>query len=332
ASSTFGSLYQSARTEPWGVPWVPGTPMDYLRYSNIIDVEELLRRLCDIKIGNENLRVYLAYDRRTKEGDGWRGNKMSTRYAKRSGETLGNGTRVHGEYDVRMMDKRFDMCDNRRYNDVVNGKKQTTWYGKKSSDDKPVAKENMVIEIGTGDIDTELLCQEETVKNILQDTNHGIRRWVHNLRMWNENYKQSGRLTWINIVGIRVSCWRESVFKRIAEWHGIVVEMNNCKLEEEIRDIVECKLVEMKSVQKHQNEKENNKGIDHMEADNDEDETDQEDKEDDDYEGNGKTGDSNGDNSGRGGDGSDTFEDEKDISYAKAADGSLEASKDVGKT
>ncbi|GJR09593.1 transposon TX1, partial [Tanacetum coccineum] len=358
-----------------------GQRYGFVGFKNIIDVEDLLRKLWNIKIGNENLRVYLAYDRRTKKRDGWTRNRMSTGDAKRSGETLGNGTKVPGEYSVRMMDKRFEVCDNRRYNDVVNGKKHTTWYGKKDYEENPVPKENRVIKIGAGDIDTELLSRdligevkkfsfseklpemckmmglenvkiklmggleimvifdkEETVKNILLDTNHGIRM--------------------------------ESVFKRIAEWHGIVFEMNNCKLEgkvfkvmvkEEIRDVVECKFDEKKSVQEPENEKANSKGVDHMKEDNDENGTNEEDREDDDYEGNGETEDSNGDNNGRGGDCSgtrvrregyknqgvqydkgsmvsskikikDTFEDENDISYAKAADGTPKTYKDVIRT
>nr|GFB11081.1 transposon TX1 [Tanacetum cinerariifolium] len=39
------------------------------------------------------------------------------------------------------------------------------------------------------------------------------------------------RLTWVNIIGVPVSCWTESVFKRIVEVHGSIVGLKNCKLE-----------------------------------------------------------------------------------------------------
>ncbi|PWA48451.1 hypothetical protein CTI12_AA490920 [Artemisia annua] len=69
-----------------------------------------------------------------------------------------------------------------------------------------------------------------TADNIMRNVDHGLRRWVHKIRRWENNYKPQGRITWINILGVPITCWKESVFRRIAEGHGVVMEMNNCNL------------------------------------------------------------------------------------------------------
>ncbi|KAI3769335.1 hypothetical protein L6452_00436 [Arctium lappa] len=69
---------------------------------------------------------------------------------------------------------------------------------------------------------------EETVNNILEVPKHGIRQWIWNLRKWDSSYKSEGRLTWINILGVPVQCWTNSVFISIAEWWGTVIETRNC--------------------------------------------------------------------------------------------------------
>ncbi|GJX06282.1 putative ribonuclease H protein [Tanacetum coccineum] len=67
--------------------------------------------------------------------------------------------------------------------------------------------------------------------NIINSIGHGLRRWVHKLRRWNKHYILLGRLTWSNIIGVPVSCWSESVFKKIAALHGRVIGSNYCNLE-----------------------------------------------------------------------------------------------------
>ncbi|GKB29122.1 transposon TX1 [Tanacetum coccineum] len=71
----------------------------------------------------------------------------------------------------------------------------------------------------------------ETVSNILKNNDHGIRRWLDNLRRWNKFYAPSGKLIWVNIIVVPVSCWTEMVFRKIAEAHGSIARLCNCKLE-----------------------------------------------------------------------------------------------------
>nr|GEW35018.1 transposon TX1 [Tanacetum cinerariifolium] len=73
------------------------------------------------------------------------------------------------------------------------------------------------------------ICEEKGCFNA--DLDHGLRRWIHKLRLWDEKYRTVRRLTWISIMGVPIMCWKESVFSNIAKWHGNVIEFSNCKLE-----------------------------------------------------------------------------------------------------
>ncbi|GJR95889.1 transposon TX1, partial [Tanacetum coccineum] len=65
----------------------------------------------------------------------------------------------------------------------------------------------------------------------MNNVNHEIKRWLHKLRRWNSSYSPSGRMTWLNIIGVLISCWAESIFKRIMRLHGIIAETQNYRLE-----------------------------------------------------------------------------------------------------
>ncbi|PWA77940.1 hypothetical protein CTI12_AA219290 [Artemisia annua] len=99
-----------------------GQRYSFVRFKNIVSVEFLLRRLRDIRIGSELLRVYLAYDRRGKEGD--------RNYRVKTSEEGSRDNRFHHKMNHDYVtkqgnggaDKRFDIRDPRRYNDVVRGK------------------------------------------------------------------------------------------------------------------------------------------------------------------------------------------------------------------
>ncbi|GKC27290.1 ARID DNA-binding domain-containing protein [Tanacetum coccineum] len=70
----------------------------------------------------------------------------------------------------------------------------------------------------------------ETVNNVLRNIEHGIRRWMWKIRKWDDQFRPLGRLTWINIMGVPVSCWNESIFKKIATVHGTIMDTSNCCL------------------------------------------------------------------------------------------------------
>ncbi|GJW98329.1 hypothetical protein Tco_0180137 [Tanacetum coccineum] len=50
------------------------------------------------------------------------------------------------------------------------------------------------------------------------------------IRKWDDQFRPLGRLTWINIMGVPVSCWNESIFKKIATVHGTIMDTSNCCL------------------------------------------------------------------------------------------------------
>ncbi|PWA92790.1 glycosyltransferase family 92 [Artemisia annua] len=72
---------------------------------------------------------------------------------------------------------------------------------------------------------------ENTAANLLIDKEHGLRRWIHKLRRGDSLHRTSGRITWISILGIPISCWGERMFKKIAALHGTILGMHNCRLE-----------------------------------------------------------------------------------------------------
>ncbi|GKF54526.1 transposon TX1, partial [Tanacetum coccineum] len=89
-----------------------GMRYGFVRYKAVSDVEGLLRQLQKIKIGDEVLRVYVAYDRRRNVNEEVRvkGEEANRRYNSNINmgwhrkEAVGNGDRM-----------------NRSYVDVVNG-------------------------------------------------------------------------------------------------------------------------------------------------------------------------------------------------------------------
>lgn len=72
---------------------------------------------------------------------------------------------------------------------------------------------------------------EETEANILKDKDHGLRRWIHKLRRGDTLNRNAGRITWINIIGVPISCWGETTFKKIAALHGSILGLQNCRVE-----------------------------------------------------------------------------------------------------
>ncbi|PWA60660.1 hypothetical protein CTI12_AA379910 [Artemisia annua] len=91
----------------------------------------------------------------------------------------------------------------------------------------------------------------ETVNNVLGDIEHGIRRWMWKMRKWDDQYRPSGRLTWLNIMGVPIACWNESTFKKIAALHGSIIDTNNYCLEGHQSVAIEISnVVEIEEIQK----------------------------------------------------------------------------------
>ncbi|GJY76101.1 transposon TX1 [Tanacetum coccineum] len=284
---------------------------NFVRFKNIVSVENLLKRLRDIRVGSELLRVYLAYDRRGNEGE--RGYRVKT---SEEGSRVNRFNHKMHHDDVTKQgnggaDKRFDIRDTRRYNDVVRGKPSD---GKEyRGDDNAKDDKCRMLTMGEEDIGMDIfkrsiigevkkssylvrlpeLCGAmgiskvevkalgglkvmlafetvRTAENILRDVEHGLRRWLHKIRRCTDTYKPVGRLTWINIIGVPVTCWKESVFRRIAEWHGLVIETNNCSLVgnqnlmigREKRDVVEHCLQENINTKKNEEQEDGHTNMD----------------------------------------------------------------------
>ncbi|PWA75311.1 Transposon TX1 [Artemisia annua] len=271
-----------------------GQRYGFVRFKFVVDTEELLKSLRKIKIRDEYLRVFVAYDRRNAGNRNLdRGEMNGSRRNTVHNGVSGGGTRMgirNSRYNsVNGGGIRMGIRDSRRYADVVHGvnrrekveryiderngakgSQEDTKYRHKSVVDRDegrtieliedefngeVFNRSLLGEVKKGCYLSKLLalCEEqglsnvevkllgglevmvvfdstETVGNILSNVDHGIRRWLHKLRKWSIYYKPSGRFTWINIIGVPVSCWTETVFRKIAELHGSIVGTENCNL------------------------------------------------------------------------------------------------------
>ncbi|GKB50695.1 RNA-directed DNA polymerase, eukaryota [Tanacetum coccineum] len=88
---------------------------------------------------------------------------------------------------------------------------------------------------------------EETVKNVIENTEHGVRSWLWKIRRANALSRSNGRLTWLSNIGVPISCWKECDTlepKLISEEVLVRIGGNRCKVlvKEEIRDIVQFKI------------------------------------------------------------------------------------------
>ncbi|PWA13703.1 hypothetical protein CTI12_AA631290 [Artemisia annua] len=217
-----------------------GKRYGFVRFKLVKDVEGLLRQLQKIKIGDELLRVYEAFDRKNKVNGEMRGDGgVHVNSGKFVGSNGRDGTVV-----------KRDICDNRKYVDVINGgskKAETNGYGKSENATANVTEQqkdnNGDMEIPLGgltNIEIKLLGglevlvvfeNEATANNVLKDTEHGLRRWIHKVRRGDSLERTAGRFTWINIMGVPISCWGEATFRRIAALHGTILGFHNCRLE-----------------------------------------------------------------------------------------------------
>lgn len=71
---------------------------------------------------------------------------------------------------------------------------------------------------------------KETANNVLTNVEHGLRRWIYKIRSGDSFHRTAGRITWISILGIPVSCWGELVLRNIANLHATILGMHNCSL------------------------------------------------------------------------------------------------------
>ncbi|GJZ71754.1 hypothetical protein Tco_0635605, partial [Tanacetum coccineum] len=83
-----------------------------------------------------------------------------------------------------------------------------------------------------GDLEVMLVLENvETATNVLKDTEHGLRRLLYKMRKGDCCQRAARMMTWINIIGIPISCWQENTFRRIATMHETILAFHNCRTE-----------------------------------------------------------------------------------------------------
>ncbi|GJX71957.1 transposon TX1 [Tanacetum coccineum] len=177
----------------------------FVRFKNINDVDDLYKRLCNIRIGRELLKDV---------------NDTSTGCWKNEEEVVRRTVEVRNdEVDTEVLER-----------SLIAEVKKLGYLAMLSKFCQEEGLINVEVKV-LGGMEVMLVFDiMETACNILCDTKHGLRRWIHKVHRWNVNYSPKGRITWINILGVPVTCWTSSVFRRIAEWHGTVLSMSNCSL------------------------------------------------------------------------------------------------------
>ncbi|GJU52791.1 transposon TX1 [Tanacetum coccineum] len=76
-----------------------------------------------------------------------------------------------------------------------------------------------------------MLKNEDMASNVLTNKDHGMRRWLYNLKRGDSFHRTSGRITRITILRVLVSCWGEVIIKKVAALHGTIMRLHNCRLE-----------------------------------------------------------------------------------------------------
>ncbi|PWA66458.1 hypothetical protein CTI12_AA324400 [Artemisia annua] len=271
-----------------------GKRYGFIRYKSVKDVEGLLSQLQKIKLGNEYLRVHVAYDRNhndngrmgghdkkqetTKMTGNWERNDMNegrvhirdartfvdvvnTGNARRKWMYMEKGADVTNTrhdtgskepHDFQNQKGFMDNCGDRAGNErvgrtiIIDDKDLNSEMLKRSVAGEVKATcflhnlPALCVEQGLNNVEVKLLGglevmvvmeNAETANNVLEDKDHGLRRWLHKLKKGSSITRTAGRMTWINIMGILISCWNVETFKKIAALHGTILGTSNCSLE-----------------------------------------------------------------------------------------------------
>nr|GEW93933.1 transposon TX1 [Tanacetum cinerariifolium] len=199
-----------AEVTEWKAPYGPmGNEVIVAR-----DVESLLRQLQRIKMGADWLRVFVAYDRRNN------GN-VKPRKGNVRMESSGNGFMETREGNTNSM-------GSRRFADVMNSGINKDRVNKFEKSPNGVGVQPNGNEIFT------MVKDKKWTWRTIQVEEKDINSVILGRSVVGEGdtlHRTSGRMSWINILGIPLSCWGKGVFKRISASHGSNLAMHNYRLE-----------------------------------------------------------------------------------------------------
>ncbi|GKA07974.1 hypothetical protein Tco_0687305 [Tanacetum coccineum] len=229
------------------------------------DVDGLLKQLQRIRFREEWLRVFVAYDRRRYNdgvagaeggghGAGHKPDKSSkadethTCIRNKDVNRLGNMTANKEGFDIHLEQKVesvrcIEIEDNEVNSELMGrsvvGEVKARYFLTKLSvlcEEQDLNRFEIKL---LGGLEVMVVMENiETTDNVLKDREHGLRRWLHNLRRGDSFHRTAGRMTWINVLGVSISCWGETTFQKIAALHGTILGMHNCRLEGVMSDHV----------------------------------------------------------------------------------------------
>ncbi|GKC68654.1 transposon TX1, partial [Tanacetum coccineum] len=187
-----------------------GQKFGFVRFKNIADIDFLYKRLCSISFGSQNLKVFDAHERKQILSPIFKAKKKDG-HVKYGG---GNGNR-----------------DERSYMDVLKNANRVCKKDLCTEDERKFKREIVIKEEDMmGDVIRRAIIGEKTRKNVVENTDHGIRRWLWKIRRADALSKVTGRFTWVSIMEVPIAYWKEGVFKNIARRWGEVMNLANCSL------------------------------------------------------------------------------------------------------
>ncbi|XP_071689144.1 uncharacterized protein [Rutidosis leptorrhynchoides] len=221
-----------------------GRKFGFVRYLDVPDYhkESLARRLNLIVIGDHLIKVYKAHDSDIKKQDGY---QQATKSARGINVKTASSSSIDGRNfrDVILnrqasnnnipsvkVNSNFELIQ--ILGQVVIAKVRGLEYLEYLSE--ICESENLsgftIKYLGGHDL---MLIFEESnpALDLINNSEHPLWKWLEDINPWDpEVYKSSGRLAFVNIYGVPITCWLESTFIDIAKNWGEVIETINCSI------------------------------------------------------------------------------------------------------
>ncbi|GJR70951.1 hypothetical protein Tco_0017016 [Tanacetum coccineum] len=166
------------------------------------------------------MKVHVAYDRRGYGKDTM--GAVARGYVNRVIKSNGGGGLGR--------EAKWDFNDKRRFVDVVNGKHTSEeWDNMYKNVDAKNQKNSEANEMHMRVIQNACYVKNKDYVD-RSEVARGTRRGGY-IRRGDSFNRSAGRITWISILGVPVSCWGESAFQKIAALHGTILGMHTYRLE-----------------------------------------------------------------------------------------------------
>ncbi|PWA73503.1 hypothetical protein CTI12_AA258840 [Artemisia annua] len=233
-----------------------GQKFGFVRFKGVKNVEQMEQRLNTIWIGSFKLRVFYEGNKRSegsrkgpviaKASEATKRSSTQEGMTKHSSYAYAVKNNVEGDCGARRSNKQdFDFCQ-KNFIEWVPSKKITSFLdncliGKVAKLTHLESISNLCSAEGLGECHIkhlgglEILLKFESTKvmeNILANEDHGLRYWIKIITRGLPRFHKPERLAWLRVIGVPVHSWEVELFKKIGQKWGVVVDTENCSLQE----------------------------------------------------------------------------------------------------